>query len=110
MASSDGHAWALYAHLQNQSNKISRLNDCWWGLECGLDYLVSAIAANDAPRDEELQTTVARKIASGARRHRAHVAQLKEAVLIANQHPDVVTAAEAHMEVKHILRLVSSND
>jgi DNA-binding NarL/FixJ family response regulator len=111
MASNDDYPWAYYARLQNHSSKLTRLTPFWWGMEAGMAYLLDALTAGTVPADPaELMATLNRTIASAVRLHRSRSAALASNVLPDEPFIAGDTAAEARLEIRRILRVVSSKD
>lgn len=111
MTSSDKYPWPYYADLQHRIEKVSRLGDFYWGLECALAYLLDAIATNTVPANpDDLVTILNRTIASGSRRHRSQTTALNEFALAPQPASTDDIAAETRLEIARIVRLVSSRD
>jgi hypothetical protein len=100
--SNEDHAWLRYADLQQRSGKVQQFNDYTWGIESALNYLLSVIQSGTIPSNlADLDASLNRAIASGARLHRSRSLALKTWVLP----PDSVStgaAAEARMALVRI--------
>jgi DNA-directed RNA polymerase specialized sigma24 family protein len=108
--SKDDHAWRRYADLQELSRKSPYLGDYAWGIECALNYLLSAIETSTVPPDSlDLEAALTRAIASGARLYRSRSLALKTWM----RPPESMStnaAAEARIELARIGGAVKAAD
>ena len=96
------YAWLRYASLQQRSSKAYNFNDYAWGIECALNYLLNAIESGTVPSNPlDLDVTLSRAIASGARLYRSRSLTLKKWVLPAES-MSTSAVAEARIEIARI--------
>jgi hypothetical protein len=99
------YPWSVYERLQRASARSRQSGSREYAIDAGLDYLLSAIAAGTVPiRPADLETIVARVMATAARRRR-HRTRLtmkwglvdeKDAFLAAHaRHLDLLRAGSA---------------
>lgn len=100
------HPWDAYASYQNKLSKRWSVDDFAWGLESGLDKIVTSSSPADAPRDEEL----VRVIASGARRHRYGTALIAKFVATVEGTPSYEGGLEARSDLRCLQRVASAPD
>jgi len=107
------YAWLRYEDLQQRSKKLPNFNDYAWGVECALNYLLSAIEAGAFPSDiAELDAAVNRAIATGARLWRSRALALKKwaSPVGSSATAGAAGAAEAIIEFGRIARAVKKAD
>src|SRR5271167_1117893 len=104
--SNDDYAWARYAELQRRSDKLKKLNDYSWGIESALDYLITAIQTDRIPPNPaDLDATLNRAVASGARLRRSRSSALKKWSPTAAS-PSTSATAEANIDLDKIGRIL----
>ena len=105
------YAWLRYEDLQQRSKNLQNFNDYAWGIECALNYLLSAIEAGTFPSDlAELDAAVNRAISTGARLWRSRALALKKWMPATESSATMAGAAEAIIEFGRIARTVKKAD
>ena len=105
------YAWLRYEDLQQRSKNLPNFNDYAWGVECALNYLLSAIETGAFPSDiGELDAAVNRAIATGARLWRSRALALKKWAPPLESSAASAGAAEAIIEFGRIARMVKKAD
>ena len=98
------HPWAEYARLQNNLSRECRVSDRSWGIEAGMDHILT-VATIAAPCQSEINQV----IATARRRERyrgSRQADMPED--LATPHPETVLVARS--ELKFICKQVSNDN
>jgi hypothetical protein len=104
------HAWLRYSDLQERSKKLNRIDDCYWGIDSALAYLLDAITRGTVPENPfDLDATLSRTITSGARLCRSRAVVLKTWISPPKSVP-TSGAAEANIELLSIAQTVNRGD
>jgi hypothetical protein len=107
--SNEDYAWLRYADLQQRSANLQQFSDYSWGIESALNYLLSIIQSGIVPNTTDLEVSLNRAIASGARLHRSRALARSTWVLPVDS-ASTTAGAEARIELKRIGRTVREAD
>jgi hypothetical protein len=91
--------WRAYARLQKSLSRTSVVSDRSWGIEAGLNFLITEAALKSPPSDDD----VSRSVQSESRRERNRLALRRYYISAKEPAIDPVSILDARSEL-HIIR------